>query len=359
MTNETHQEMLSLYRDQARRFVDESYGGLAVPRPYASEKGYSDDAYAAIAELGWLGVCVPEELGGLSGDLAAACVLMEAVGRGLVMEPVLPVLGLAARALAACGNTGRLEALTGGASLAVLLQAYQSSQPAIVGVSRGADGAVLLSGRVESVEAASAADEFLVAAKGEDGIVHLHALAASGEGVKIVSTRSFDGRLICDVTLDEVAAVRISDGSDVTERLRAIIDEAALMTCAEAVGAMERVIEITAEYLRTRKQFRVPLATFQSLQHRMVDMLLRFEEARAVVEAALDAHGSAGFAKAQALAKLVTARAARFVASEGIQLHGGIGMTDELNISRYFKRLLLCEHRFGDSDAFTKRYAAQ
>lgn len=359
MTVGTDPEMLSMFREQARRFVDESYAAIALPRPYVTEKGYSDDGYAAIAELGWLGLRVPEILGGLSGDLASACAIIEAVGRGLVMEPVMPVLGVAAPALARCGGDAeRLEDLMGGGTLIVLLHGLQSSQPAIVHASPGSAGDLVLSGRIANVEAAAAANELLVAARGDDQVVDLYAVDARRAGVSTSATRSFDGRLVCDIVLDKVPAVRVSDGSDVTDRLRGILVEATLMTCAEAVGAMERVIEITAEYLRTRKQFRMPLASFQTLQHRMVDMLLRFEEARAVVEAALDSQAGPGFVRAVALAKLVTARAARFVASEGIQLHGGIGMTDELNISRYFKRLLLCEHRYGDADAFLERYAA-
>ena len=175
---------------------------------------------------------------------------------------------------------------------------------------------------------------------------------------------AIDGRLGAGLDLKGVevpASARLGAGdSDALPIIEEVLDRGALAVCAEACGAMQSVNALTLDYLKQRKQFGQPLASFQVLQHRLVDMNVMFEETRAVVHAALAAVDTRGANAPRliATAKVQTARAARFVGGQGVQLHGGMGMTDELAIGHYYKRLMVCESLFGDADWWLERLAA-
>jgi alkylation response protein AidB-like acyl-CoA dehydrogenase len=183
-------------------------------------------------------------------------------------------------------------------------------------------------------------------------------------GVSLIQAPAFDGRPGAAIKLAGVAVAkdgRLGDSDkDLQPVIDALIDRAAIAACAEAVGAMAAITDITVEYLKTRQQFGQPLSKFQVLQHRLVDMSVSTEEARAIVHAALQAldEDAVDAGRTIAMAKVKTAQAARFVGSQGIQLHGGMGMTDELVVGHYYKRLTMCETQFGDAEWYLRRIGA-
>jgi alkylation response protein AidB-like acyl-CoA dehydrogenase len=198
----------------------------------------------------------------------------------------------------------------------------------------------------------------------DKGPVGLFLVPRTASGVRLNVAPALDGRLGATVGLAgaKVAAnARLGDGDeDMLGVIDRLIDRGAIAVCAEACGAMAAVTQATVEYLKTRQQFGQPLSKFQVLQHRLVDMSVSGEEARAVVHAGLQAldDNAAGAQRAVWAAKVQTARSARFVGSQAIQLHGGMGMTDELAIGHYYKRLTLCETLFGDGEWYLKQIGA-
>ena len=230
-----------------------------------------------------------------------------------------------------------------------------------------ADGSgFLIDGEKTFALGAHAADTLVVSARmGSDkGPVCLFLVPRTASGVRLNVAPALDGRLGATVSLTgaKVAAdAKLGDGDeDMLGAIDRLIDRGAIAVCAEACGAMAAVTQATVEYLKTRQQFGQPLSKFQVLQHRLVDMSVSGEEARAIVHAALQAldDNAPGAQRAVWAAKVQTARSARFVGSQAIQLHGGMGMTDELAIGHYYKRLTLCETLFGDGEWYLKRIGA-
>jgi len=347
-----------LLRDHALRWVAETYDDKRELAGRAKGEGFDRAVAEQIAQQGFLGVMVPEALGGTGGGLAEMAGIMEAVGRGIIAEPVLSVGGLAAPLLAALGTEASdalLSKLITGEAIAVLA----SNEPQ-GGFNRKIESQADGEGRITGVKAATidlpGADVLLVSAKDQAGKLAVYAVDPAAAGVRQKAYRVVDGRTAASLTLDGVAGQRISGPDDVSALLDAAIDDAAFLVCAEAVGIMRLLVDTTAEFLKTRKQFGQTLDRFQVLQHRVVDMLLATEEAHGVVDAVVDAAPGPNRARAIALCKTVVARSARHVAQQSVQLHGGIGVTDELKIGRYFKRLMLCETLFGDGDFYFTRY---
>jgi alkylation response protein AidB-like acyl-CoA dehydrogenase len=227
-------------------------------------------------------------------------------------------------------------------------------------------GGWVLDGEKSFALGAHAADALLVSARigSERGPVGLFLVARTAPGVGLNVAPAFDGRLGATVSLTGVgigADARLGAGdTDMLAPIDTLIDRGAVAVCAEACGAMAAVTQATVDYLKTRQQFGQPLSKFQVLQHRLVDMSVSSEEARAVVHAALQAldDGTADAARTVWAAKVQTARSARFVGGQAIQLHGGMGMTDELAIGHYYKRLTLCETLFGDAEFYLKKLGA-
>ncbi|APE43940.1 hypothetical protein BOO69_11370 [Sulfitobacter alexandrii] len=362
MTELTDAEVL---RDHAFKWVDETYGEDREKAGRDTETGYVAARHEDIAGLGWLGAMVPEDKGGIGGDLAEMAGIMEAVGRGVISEPVLSVGGIAAPLLARLQTPAAdalLAEVVGGRKTAVLCHFEQGAGfERALGASTVArrDGGLFLSAAKAPVLDASGADVLLVTACDDTGRMAVLAVRPDADGLTRTQHRAVDQRRLCTVDIDDCRLdpdADLTGGADATDHVAAVLDDAALLVCAEAIGAMGVLVPETEAYLKTRKQFGQPLSAFQVLQHRMVDMLMHYEEAQATLEAALDARGTAGQARATALAKVVCARAAQFVAREAVQLHGGIGMTDDLKVSRYFRRLMLSETMFGDADWYQERY---
>jgi len=338
--------------------------------------GYGREEWAAYAELGWLGVALPERAGGSGGGLTELAIVMASAGRALAMEPLVSTLVMGAGAIERAGSATQQSLLAeiGRGALTIswchtepgagYARAYVRTTASVTG-----DGFVL-SGEKSFTLHAHNAERLLVSARlgGEDGPLALFVVPAESEGIHRKVASFLDGRRGAALTLRNVevpAEALLGEASggtvaDRTELIESLIDRGALAVCAEAAGAMAAVTEQTVAYLKTREQFGQPLSRFQVLQHRMVDMSLSAEEARAATHSALNAHdgGDPDVRLKIWRAKVQTARSARFVGGQAIQLHGGMGMTDELAIGHYYKRLTVCEHLFGDGEWYLRQLAA-
>jgi alkylation response protein AidB-like acyl-CoA dehydrogenase len=336
-------------------------------------EGFGRAEWARYAELGWLGVALPESVGGAGGGMTELGIVMAGAGRHMVLEPLLGTIVLGAGALELAGAAIQRETLLPRIAAGKELLAFCHAEPGagyardyVQAVARADGGGFLIDGEKTFALGAHAADTLVVSARmgSQNGPVCLFLVPRTANGVRLNVAPALDGRLGAAVSLAgaKVAAdAKLGDGEEdrigVIDRL---LDRGAIAVCAEACGAMASVTEATVEYLKTRQQFGQPLSKFQVLQHRLVDMSVAGEEARAVVHAALQAldDNAPDAQRAVWTAKVQTARSARFVGSQSIQLHGGMGMTDELPIGHYYKRLTLCETLFGDGEWYLKQIGA-
>ncbi|MGI9479279.1 MAG: acyl-CoA dehydrogenase family protein [Hyphomicrobiaceae bacterium] len=338
----------------------------------ADGPGFSRAAWNQYAEQGWLGVALPEAAGGVGGGMTELAIVLAAAGRHLALEPFVGTLVTGAMAIAKAG-TGAQQALLSEVVAGTKLLALCHSEPEagyardhVATIARKEGDGYVLSGSKSFALHAHAADTLVVSARLGDakGPVQLFLVAGDADGVARNIAPALDGRQGATVTLDAArldAGARLGDGDqDQLELISEVIDLGVLGSCAEAVGAMAAVTDICVDYLKTREQFGQPLSKFQVLQHRLVDMSVSTEEARASVHAALQAVDDkrANARRSVWHAKVQTARSARFVGGQGVQLHGGMGMTDELVVGHYYKRLAQLEAMFGDAEWYLAKLAA-
>lgn len=325
-----------------------------------------------MAEFGWLGITLPEAQGGLGQGLADACVLAEALGAGPVSDPWMPVVIQAAGLVAACGTAEQAARWLGpvaqGNSVivpAVLERGrdWRARSLTTRAVRDGADWT--LSGRKELVAAGARADVFVVGAMVDSAQDYaLFVVPRSTPGVKVTALESVDGAGACRLLLD---GVRLSDahrlaGADAAAFER-VCDDALVVACAESVGAMDTLLRTTAEYLKTRVQFGKPLSANQALRHRMADLSIACEEARSMTLSAVQALSDASLDAAARTRKAAGVRAkvgalARRVCEEAIQLHGGMGVTEELAVGVFLKRQVALDAMFGPPEWHLRRHAA-
>lgn len=364
-----------LIRDSVGRFVRDEYDFAARRALAASDEGFSRQHWATFAELGWLAVALPEDLGGFGGGPVETMIIMEEIGRGLVLEPYLPTVVLGGGLLARHGSDQQRQELLGPMAEGRLMLALAQAEPqgrfnlADVATTAKPDGdGYVLDGRKAVVVGGHVADRIVVPARTSggrrerDGIT-LFLVDADADGVTRRCYATQDALRACDLTLEGVrveagAAIGPVDGG--LALLEEAVDHGIAALAAEAVGAMQAAHEQTLDYARTRRQFGVPLAKFQVLQHRMADMFIHLEEARSLAVLAALKLGAAPEerARACAMAKVQVANSGRFVGQQAIQIHGGMGMTDEMPISHYFKRLVMIDVMFGNGDWHLKRVAA-
>jgi alkylation response protein AidB-like acyl-CoA dehydrogenase len=372
--NFQHTEDRRMLADTLNRFVSEQYGFETRDRLARSADGFSREMWGRFAELGIVGALFGEADGGFGGEGFDIAVVFESLGRGLVVEPFLGAL-MVGRAVALAGSDAQkalIAQLIEGSAVAALAHDepgshYELAQVATRAVRR-ADGGWTLSGAKAVVQQGEAASVFLVSARtsgavdAEDGI-SLFLVPRETAGLSLRGYRNIDGGRAAEVVLNEVCV----DGDALLGQpgagfatLEQSIGCGVLALCAEALGAMDVAKDFTLEYLRTRKQFGVLIGSFQALQHRMADLLLEIEQARSAVINAAAALGSERVARERALsaAKTSIGRIGSRVAEECIQLHGGIGMTWELPLAHYAKRLVLIDHQLGDEDHHLERYIA-
>ncbi|MEH6435578.1 acyl-CoA dehydrogenase family protein [Massilia sp. DD77] len=364
------------FADALRRWVERGYGFETRRAIVRSASGVDDGAWATLAELGMTALPVPEEHGGFGGDAVDMFVVMQELGRGLVVEPYLATV-LGAEFLRLGGVHGELlaEVAAGELKLACALGERQSRHDLNDIATRaerstgGADGGWRLDGEKKAVLHGAAAGVLVVSARSGGGQrdaagISLFAVPADTPGVSITGYRTLDGMRAADVRFEGAVvpeSALIGSAGEGGAILEAAADYGAGLLCAEALGAMQALFDSTLDYLKTRQQFGVPIAKFQALQHRMADMYIHLEQARsmALLAAVRLAEGKpAERRRTVSAAKYRVGQAARFIGQQAIQLHGGMGVTDELPASHYFKRLAMIELTLGDSDHHLARFAA-
>ncbi len=370
-------EEQNLLRDSVLRFVLKEYDFDSRRALAASDEGFSRAHWATFAELGWLAMPLPEAHGGLGGGATEVAVLMEAFGRGLVLEPYLATIVLGAGLIAASASEAQkgeiLPAVAGGGMLLALAHGepqarFDLNDVASLAKKDKKGGGYVLDGHKAVVWHAGAADKLLVSARtaggqrDEKGIT-IFAVDPALKGVTIRSYATNDGQRAGEVLLQGVSvageAMVGKEGAGLPA-IEAVIDRARVALAAEAVGAMAALVEQTQDYLKTRQQFGVPLSKFQVLQHRLVEMFNEHQLAQALTFracATLDNGAPAAIARTAAAVKAQSGKAGKFVGQQAIQLHGGMGMTDELPVGHYFKRLSMIDALFGNADFHLARFA--
>jgi len=358
------QEML---RDAAARYVREQYG-FEARRKLVAAAGWSAEHWVKYADMGWLALAVPEDAGGLGCGFIESAIVAEALGRALVLEPYVGVAVLAARLLEradAPAFAAHRAALLAGLAEGSVRPALASTEPASrfdfadpQCRARSAGGGWVLDGVKMMVGAAPAATHFIVTARTDEGLA---LFLVPTEAVQLDSYALIDGTRAADLTLRGVelgADALLAAPGRAAELLEEALDRAALAHVAEGLGCMEAVLEITSEYLKTRQQFGQPIGKFQALQHGMAEMFVEVQELRSILLRGI-AHLDADPAErrlAVSAAKVMLASAGRLVGGQGIQLHGGIGVTDEYPVGHYYKRLLVLEKLYGDADWHLDRF---
>ena len=344
-----------MLRDSARRFLADTGGAERLRRLRETEDGFDREVLRAMARQGWLGVLVPVSQGGLGLGLTEAVLLLEQAGRGLAPEPAGASMVTAATLAACAGDDGMLGRVVGGEALIVPAIAADPGAGEIR-ASPAEGGAVVLDGSCPGVVAAAAADGMLVGAAGVDGPL-LCLVEAGAEGLEILSRRTVDGASFGDVAFAGVAArplvARRNRGFGQPAALR---DGLLVAASAELLGAMDAVLEMTLEYLRTREQFGRPLGAFQALQHRAVDDFARIVGTRALLFRIAGGEGDIAPAMAAAL-KAHASESALLVAKSAIQMHGAIAFTDAHDAGLYLKRAMTLAAWLGNAAAQRARYA--
>lgn len=360
-------EQLAL-QDTLKRFISKDYSFDKRTQYSKSVDGYSKEAWNTYAELGILALPFPEELDGLGGNAIDTMLVMDILGKGLILEPYISSIVISGGIINAFGSESQkqefIPKLASGEIKISLAHYEPQSRYSLNDVSTSASKSGVnwkITGQKSVVLQANGADYFFVSARtsgnklDEKGI-SIFLVRANQAGVTVTSYETQDGGRAADVSFKDVEVSSdqlFGQENSGVELLSKAIDLANAAICAEAVGIMTAVNEITLEYLKTRKQFGVPIGKFQALQHRMADMILTTEQSRSMAILAAAAQGNPDSAKRSrdtASAKAYICKAARHIGQEAVQLHGGMGVTEELNIGHYFKRLTMISLTFGDFD---------
>jgi len=361
------------FSDALKRWVVKDYSFEARKKIIGSDSGVSDAAWAALSELGMLALPMPQEQGGFDGSALDMFLVMQELGRGLVVEPYFAtVLGAEFLKLGG-GHAGLLEQVAGGTlKLACALGEKQSRHDlSDIAASATPNGAgYVINGRKSVVAHGGQAHSLIVSARSggaqrDTNGISLFVMPATSAGVTVSDYRTLDGQRAADIVFDQVqvpAAALVGAAGAGWNVLDAAADYGAGLLCAEALGAMEAIFAATLEYLKTRNQFGAPIGKFQALQHRMADMYIHLEQARSMaLLAAVKLGGADALERRRAVsaAKFRVGQALRFIGQQAVQLHGGMGVTDELPAAHYFKRLTMIELSMGDSDHHLGRFIAQ
>ena len=352
------QEML---RDTVRKWVEKAYT-FERRREIVKAGGFSKEAWANLAELGLTGLYVPEAQGGMGFGPVDAMVVMEELGRGIVMEPYAAV-ALVATSLLTAGQAPSaalwLQGIAEGRERVVLAHQERKARYQLAHVettAKNVGGTWQLNGAKTVVPAGAHAGAFIVPARVSGAVddaagIALFLVSRGEAGVKVSGYPTQDGACAADLTLTDAAAIELLPAGAAFAALEHAIDIGIAALCAEAVGAMDKLVAVTVEYMNTRKQFGVTIATFQALKHRIADVKMQLELARSMSYFASLKLNEPAPARRRALAqaKLQLGQAMRYVGQQCIQLHGGIGVTDEYIASHYFKRLTVMEMTYGDT----------
>jgi len=365
-----------MLRDGATRFFEKSYDFRRRLELARSGGGFSRATWKEFAELGWLAAAVPETHGGLDFGAIELAIIAEECGRHLVLEPFTACGVLPARLLASIADPVQQAARLPGLAAAEQIYAVALSEPGARGdvdaieatAERTQDGRWRLSGHKSLVVGAPIADRLLIVVRsvgGSDGSpgLSLFDVSLQAPGMRVESYSLVDGTPAADVWLASVvveADALLGRDGGATAGIQDAVDEAIILQCAETLGSLEDVLALCSEYLKSRKQFGVPIGSFQALQHRMADMAIETSQARAGLHRGLQALTVADAGRRSIDVSGIKAqvnRAARFVTQQGIQLHGGYGITEEYRVGHHWRRLLLADSVFGSPSHHLARYA--
>jgi alkylation response protein AidB-like acyl-CoA dehydrogenase len=364
-----------LLRESADRFVNETYTAEHRRKVAGDPLGFSAEIWKQFAELGWLALPIAEAHGGLGGGAVEVGLLMEAFGRGLVSEPYLSTVVIGASLISECGTDAQKQALLPEIADGSLVLAFAHSERQArfdladvrTAAKKTPDG-WRLDGNKTAVLDGNAASQIIVSARvddgsGKSGKLCLFLVAQGTRGLASRDYPRLGGGRACNLDLSGVqlpADALLGDGDDALPAIEAVIDRAMAALGAEAVGIMQTLLDQTLEYTKIRKQFGRPLSANQVIRHRLADMAMQCDEARSMaLRAALMADAEPiARSRAASGAKAKIGKCARFVAEQSVQLHGAMGVTEELDVGSYFKRLLAFDTLFGGSAHHYRRHAA-
>ena len=371
----TFNEEQSLIQDQVDQFIQKEYDWETRQSLSNSDLGFGQENWQKFAELGWLGISISEDSGGFGGSAIESMLIMEAFGKGLVVEPFLETMIMSGGIIDGHGSVEQksvlLEpAIAGDMQLALAYAEPQSRfNLSDVVTEAKADGEnFILNGYKSVVMNGPSANKIIISARtsgsqlDENGIT-LFVIDSEASGLNKTNYKTVDGRRASDLTIENVS---VSQDDIVGELdlgykiLDSAIDKAILAISAEAVGAMEVLYKATVEYTKTREQFGTAIGKFQVLQHRMVDMFMEYEQCKSLLYMATMKHeeGAVDSKKAISGLKYQVGKAGKFIGQQAVQLHGGMGVTDELNVGHYFKRLTTVGTIFGNTDYHLKKYTS-
>jgi alkylation response protein AidB-like acyl-CoA dehydrogenase len=356
-----------------QRFFAEQYGFEARRKILESREGWSRETWSKLAELGLLSLQVPEEQGGIAPAVVETLLTATATGTAMLLEPWVSSGIIATVLIRELGSAQQREEMLAPMAAGERIAVPAHFEPAarydlrrVATSARRHGGAWELKGRKSVVLHAPAADVLLVSARtsgpaDETAGISLFAVPREGRGVALSQYRTLDGMCAADVELADAPGTLIGAEGTAYDGLATAFDQGLAARCAEAVGALQTTLDATVEYTKTRQQFGVPIARFQALQHRMADMLIHVEQARSMSYlAAMRAAEPPGRERRRALAgaKVAVGNACRFVGQQAVQLHGGMGVTDEIAISHLFRRLTALEMALGDTAHHLEQFVA-
>ena len=366
----------TLLQESVSRFITNDYGFESRQKHSRSDAGYSLENWQTFAELGWLGVPFSENHGGFGGGAVETMLMMEEFGKGLVVEPYLATVVACGSALNGFGSEDQkssfIPEIIDGSKLWALAFAEPQGRFNLADLTTTAtasNGSYLLSGHKSVVINGPNANFFIVSVRtsgeqrDETG-VSLFIIPSDAKGLSRRDYPTVDGQRASELILDNVEldeASRLGEEGQGLNILQQAIDFATLAIGSEAVGCMEVLYKDTVEYCKNREQFGQPIGKFQVLQHRMVDMFMEYEQSKSLMFMAAmrwDEGYGAEAQKAVSAFKVQVGKSGKFVGQSAVQLHGGMGMTDELNIGHYFKRLTIIDTMFGNVDHHLKRFGS-
>ena len=367
-------EEQTLIQGQVAQFIQRDYEWEKRQNLVSSELGFSEANWKTFAELGWLGISLSEESGGFGGTVLESMIIMEEFGKGLVLEPFLETIILCSGLIDSCGTDEQKGEILGQVVAGNMHLALGFTEPQsrfnladVTTEAKLKDGNYVVSGFKSVVMNGPNANKFIISTRtsgkqtDQDGI-SLLVVDANQDGVSLRNYPTVDDRRASELSLENVivpASCLLGSENQGFKLLEDAIDNATLGICAEAVGAMEVLYKTTVEYTKTREQFGQPIGKFQVLQHRMVDMFMEYEQSKSLLYMATikNVEGSPDAKKSISGLKYQVGKAAKFIGQQAVQLHGGMGVTNELNVGHFFKRLTTIISIFGNTDYHLKRYS--
>jgi len=364
-----------LLRESVDRFIAQTYDAGYRRRVAGDPLGFSPEVWQQFAGLGWLALPIQEDYGGLGAGAIETSILMEAFGRGLVTEPYLATVVIGASLISECASEVQRQAILPRVADGSLVLAFAHSERSarfdlahVETTAKKTPGGWRLDGHKTAVLDGAAAGQIIVSARvasddGAAGKLCLFLVPSGTAGLSLLDFPRLGGGHACNLDLRDIrlpADALLGDGSDSLPKIEGVVDRALAALGSEAVGIMQTMLDRTLEYTKVRQQFGRPLSANQVIRHRLADMAMQCDEARSMaLRAALMADAEPGLrGRAASGAKAKIGKCARFVAEQAVQLHGAMGVTEELDIGSYFKRLLAFDTIFGSSAHHYRRHAA-